>query len=41
MSEKLQKVLAAQGLGGRRTMEQWIEAGVCWLTASQLRSGFE
>ena len=27
MSEKLQKVLAAQGLGGRRTMEQWIEAG--------------
>ncbi|MGA1759005.1 MAG: pseudouridine synthase, partial [Pseudomonadales bacterium] len=27
MSEKLQKVLASQGLGGRRTMEQWIESG--------------
>lgn len=27
MSEKLQKVLAAHGLGGRRTMEKWIQAG--------------
>lgn len=27
MSEKLQKVLAGHGLGGRRTMEKWIEAG--------------
>lgn len=27
MSEKLQKVLASHGLGGRRTMETWIEAG--------------
>ena len=27
MSEKLQKVLANQGLGSRREMERWIEAG--------------
>ena len=27
MSEKLHKVLAAQGLGSRREMERWIEAG--------------
>lgn len=27
MSEKLQKVLASHGLGGRRTMETWIQAG--------------
>ncbi len=27
MDEKLQKVLAAQGLGSRREMERWIEAG--------------
>jgi 23S rRNA pseudouridine2605 synthase len=27
MSEKLQKVLASTGLGSRRTMEQWIDAG--------------
>lgn len=27
MSEKLQKILAQYGLGSRRKMEQWIEAG--------------
>lgn len=27
MSEKIQKVLARVGLGSRRTMEEWIEAG--------------
>lgn len=27
MTEKLQKVLASRGLGSRRTMEKWIEAG--------------
>lgn len=27
MSEKLQKVLANQGLGSRREMERWIDAG--------------
>lgn len=27
MTEKLQKVLANQGLGSRREMERWIEEG--------------
>ena len=27
MTEKLQKVLAARGLGSRRELERWIEAG--------------
>lgn len=39
MTEKLQKVLAAAGLGSRREMERWIEAGRISVNAQIARLG--
>lgn len=39
MSEKLQKVLARTGLGSRRQIEEWIEAGRIYINGAQAKLG--
>ncbi len=37
--ERVQKVLASQGLASRREIERWIEAGRVWINGQQARLG--